>query len=65
MKAVATTIYPIADPVTRTEAMNSPQRDDWIEEKAEMLAIHSTRTYTLVPRPKGVRAIKSIDSSTR
>ena len=46
MKAVATTIYPIADPVTRTEAMNSPQRDEWIEaEKAEMLAIHSTRTY--------------------
>ena len=56
----STTIYPIANPTSEKEAMNSPQKDQWIAAKeSEMQEVWKTGTYELVPRPKGVRVIGS------
>jgi hypothetical protein len=47
-------------PTTYEEAMNSPDKDKWIEAmKREMDSFHENKVYTLVPKPTNVKPIST------
>lgn len=49
-----------SDPRTYDEALNSPQRNEWIAAMEEELSsLHKMRTWTLVPRTAEIKAVKS------
>ena len=52
--------YPIRTPKNEKEAMQSEQREEWLEAMhAEMIEIWNMHTYELVPRPPHTRIIPS------